>query len=193
MGSTVKTSQMSWDLEQAKLAERVHLRVVTDDERPAAPPRRGGRGGVRRSTSIAEKRIPKSSIRLGRFLYPERVVHPRTRGECPPTRPCPFVGCKFHLYLDVDERIGTIKLNFPDLEPWEMVESCALDVAERGGVTLEVAAGLLNLTRERTRQIEARAEEELAKLERTKRMVELVIEDPDSTRSRGLPRGLGLG
>ena len=45
-------------------------------------------------------------------------------------------------------------MNFPDLEVWEMAETCALDVADRGGITLEDVGSLLNLTRERIRQVE---------------------------------------
>ena len=35
-----------------------------------------------------------------------------------------------------------------------MTETCALDVADRGGITLEDVGILLNLTRERIRQVE---------------------------------------
>jgi DNA-directed RNA polymerase sigma subunit (sigma70/sigma32) len=35
-----------------------------------------------------------------------------------------------------------------------MVDSCALDVAERGGATLERVGELMNMTRERVRQIQ---------------------------------------
>ena len=69
-------------------------------------------------------------------------------------RPCPFVSCKHHLYLDVNERNGNIKLNFPDVEVWELPETCALDVADRGGITLEEVGAIMNLTRERIRQLE---------------------------------------
>ena len=51
---------------------------------------------------------------------------------------------------------GSIKLNFPHLEVWEMQETCALDVAERGGITLEEVGEIMNLTRERIRQVEVR-------------------------------------
>jgi hypothetical protein len=61
-----------------------------------------------------------------------------------------------HLYLDVSARTGAIKLNFPDLEVWEMTETCALDVADRGGTTLEEVGAIMNLTRERIRQVEVR-------------------------------------
>jgi hypothetical protein len=62
----------------------------------------------------------------------------------------------------VSARTGAIKLNFPDLEVWDMNESCALDVADRGGTTLEDVGAIMNLTRERIRQVEVKA---LAKLQ----------------------------
>jgi len=61
------------------------------------------------------------------------------------------------LYLDVNERTGSIKLNFPDLEVWELPETCALDIADRGGITLEEVGEIMNLTRERIRQLETAA------------------------------------
>lgn len=45
----------------------------------------------------------------------------------------------------------------PDLEPDEMTDSCALDVADRDGVTLEDAGNIMNITRERVRQLEVKA------------------------------------
>jgi hypothetical protein len=58
---------------------------------------------------------------------------PRTRAECVDgARPCPFVGCRHHLFLDVDDH-GAIRLNFPDIAPDELGESCSLDIAERVG------------------------------------------------------------
>jgi hypothetical protein len=71
-------------------------------------------------------------------------------------RPCPWVACKHHLYLDINPETGSIKINFPDLEPWELKNTCALDVAERGGITLEEVGEIMNLTRERIRQVEVR-------------------------------------
>ena len=57
----------------------------------------------------------------------------------------------------VNARTGSIKFNFPGKEVHELEETCALDVAERGGITLEEVGGLMNLTRERVRQLEAEA------------------------------------
>lgn len=74
------------------------------------------------------------------------------------SRPCVFAACKHSLYLDISET-GSIILNFPHLEPGEMPadQSCALDLAERGGMTLEQIATVTNLTRERIRQVELKA------------------------------------
>jgi len=82
---------------------------------------------------------------------------PRTRADCMNgPRPCLFVSCKHNLYLDVNPETGSIKLNFPDKEIWELEYTCALDVAEKGGITLEEVGEIMNLTRERIRQVETR-------------------------------------
>lgn len=112
-----------------------------------------------RARTINVKRLSRKEIELTRELTPAiEYDRPRTRAECASgPRPCPFVACKHHLYMDVSPTTGAIKLNFPDLEVWEMQESCALDVAERDGVTLEAVGFLMNLTRERIRQLEIQA------------------------------------
>ena len=89
-------------------------------------------------------------------------ARPKNRSECKNgPRPCLYVSCKHHLYLDVNPETGSIKLNFPDQEVWELEETCALDVAERGGITLEEVGEILNLTRERIRQLEVTALEKM--------------------------------
>ncbi len=104
------------------------------------------------------------------------VERPKTRGDClSMERPCPFVGCRYHLYMSVSSK-GSITFEYPDLEVWELIDTCALDVAEEteetdgptgngegSGVTLERVGLILNLTRERVRQIEVSA---LTKLRR---------------------------
>ena len=117
-----------------------------------------GRDGRVRSKTIAPKRLTRDERRLSEVLvYPEDVERPMTREACKAmTRPCPFVSCSHHLYLDVNPETGAIKLNFPHLEVWEMAETCSLDVADRGGITLEEVGAILNLTRERIRQVEVR-------------------------------------
>lgn len=88
----------------------------------------------------------------------ERLERPRQRGDCRSGfRPCPWVSCKHHLYLDVGPG-GVVKVNHPHVPFDRLKATCALDVAERGeGTTLEETGRLMNITRERVRQIEARA------------------------------------
>lgn len=131
--------------EQLRSRRKREVRACTESER-------GGRDHTRRLT--------KKRLALLHVPYPEGVERPRTRRDCELVpRPCPFVSCKWNLYLDVNPRTGSIKLNFPDIEPDEMPpeSSCALDVADRGIDTLEEIGEALNLTRERIRQIEGNA------------------------------------
>jgi len=142
----------------------------SEEETVTREQRRSRRKRDVRARTISVKRMTKRELELGRLLYPdvEDVQKPRTRAECIGSeRPCPFVSCKHHLYLDVSARTGAIKLNFPDLEVWEMTETCALDVADRGGTTLEEVGAIMNLTRERIRQVEVKG---LAKLQALKDM-----------------------
>lgn len=134
------------------------------DEGITREQRRSRRKREVRARTISVKRMTKRELEIGRMLYPEDdYERPRERSECAEgARPCPFVSCKHHLFLDVSARTGAIKLNFPDLEVWDMNESCALDVADRGGTTLEDVGAIMNLTRERIRQVEVKA---LAKLQ----------------------------
>jgi len=120
--------------------------------------RRRGRRTRMRSKTIAMKRLTKEEMRIGALLNPPLdIPRPKFRGECKEEqRPCPWVSCKHHLYLDVNPETGSIKLNFPDLEVWEMKETCSLDVADKNGITLEEVGEIMNLTRERIRQVEVR-------------------------------------
>lgn len=144
----------------------------SDEETITREQRRSRRKRDVRARTISVKRMTKRELEIGRLLYPETDYwKPRTRLECVDgPRPCPFVSCKHHLYIDVSPRTGAIKLNFPDLEVWDMNESCALDVADRGGTTLEDVGAIMNLTRERIRQVEVKA---LAKLEALRDMMAL--------------------
>jgi sigma-70-like protein len=128
--------------------------------------------GRRRSKTMSRKEIARELRRQRAFglVDPEleatvreiEASRPRSRAECANgPRPCMFIACKHHLYLDVNPATGSIKLNFPDREVWELDETCALDVADKGGITLEEVGSIMNLTRERIRQVETRG---LAKL-----------------------------
>ena len=91
-----------------------------------------------------------------RIAFPP--ARPRTRGECgSEPRPCRWVGCRHNLFLDVRPDCSLL-LNYLGREPEDVPpeRSCALDVADRGGQTLEEVGDCLGVTRERIRQIEAR-------------------------------------
>lgn len=134
-------------------------------ERPIRTPsiRRGARRGLRRSKTLAVRGLTREKLQEAQEIFETfEQFRPKSRGDCRNApRPCPWVSCKYHLYLDIVPQSGSIKMNFPDLEVWEMSETCALDVADRGGITLEDVGILLNLTRERIRQVERSGVEKL--------------------------------
>lgn len=141
----------------------------TPEEPPRHPPpslwtgRESSDGKHRRKRAVrpqtlSVRQLARQRKHLPVVRYPKDVDRPKTRGDCANVpRPCPYVSCKWHLYLDVQPN-GSIRLNFPDLEPHELPPeaSCANDVADSGAATLERVAEYLNLTRERVRQIEER-------------------------------------
>jgi hypothetical protein len=124
-----------------------------------------------RARTISVKRMTKRELEMGRILNPEteeiralRVQRPKTRGECQGgMRPCPWASCFWHLALSINERTGAIKEVFPDMEIWEMPETCALDLIERNpeGMTLEEVATQTNVVRERVRQLQVWAAREI--------------------------------
>lgn len=131
---------------------------------PLADLTRPGPARVRPRT-LSVKRLAKRDLRTEAELYPEQpgvdYLRPRVLAECDSVGlgtaiPCPFVSCKHHLALDVNEN-GNIKLNFPHLDVWEMDATCALTVASEGGTTLDGVAEAMNITRERVRQLEVKA------------------------------------
>jgi hypothetical protein len=105
--------------------------------------------------AIRLDRRPKTIIDL-----PPHLMPPKTRAEClRGPRPCGKLACRYHLWSEA--RPNSPKWAFPR-------QSCALDVAARGGLTLKQVGRILRLTRERVRQIEASA---LGKLRNRKRLL----------------------
>ncbi len=140
-----------------------------------------------RAKTIDVRRLSQLELERGRLLYPvgdaAAADRPRTRGDCVEgPRPCPWISCRHHLAVDVSARTGSIKVNFPDIEPEELAESCSLDLADTGPTTLQEVGAAMNLTRERVRQIEIRA---LAKLDLPAR---LALSDYISEGARGKRR-----
>ena len=180
------------DLDEAEVEEaeaEAAEDTVAAEEGTGEPPevsrkvRRRRRRTRPRSKTIAMKRLTREELRVGALLYPPvDDLRPTTRAEChAEARPCPWVACKFHLYLDVNPETGSIKLNFPDLEPWELPHTCSLDVAEKGGITLEEVGEIMNLTRERIRQVEVRG------------LIKLKMSSPSPDELGAVPLPLDLG
>jgi sigma-70-like protein len=136
---------------------------------------------------LSEKRLAADRAEAERLEREAPVGHitlPLTRSECVDgPRPCPFVSCRYHLYLVEPNERGNIKLVYPDREPWELEATCALDIAARRGQSLDRVAALLNVTRERVRQIEKVA---FAKLRG--RLAELHGDDVERGRRKGRRR-----
>lgn len=154
---------------------------ATADEEPATPKRRRRRRSRPRAKTISMKRITKRVLAYEALFAPpvEGIERPRTRGDCTDMpRPCPFVGCKYHLYLDVNPETGSLKLNFPDLEPWELPHTCALDIADEGARTLEGVGDLINVTRERLRQLEVSSLQQLRAAPHGRRLAEDIGANP---------------
>lgn len=82
---------------------------------------------------------------------------PTKRSECPVERPCPYVGCRYNLYLDIVD--GEIHLNIPHMPPWAIKYSCALDLADQyqEGLTHFEVSQITGMTRQRVIEIEQEA------------------------------------
>jgi hypothetical protein len=108
----------------------------------------------KRRLAVLASEIPVREHRIGRG-------RPKTWGGCVERglgteHPCPFVSCKHHLAVDVNPQLGSIKTTHPG-EDLDAHETCSLALSERGGMTLEAVSEVMNLTRERIRQIEGLA------------------------------------
>lgn len=151
------------------------------------------RGNRPRARSISAKRMSKRELERGRMEAPEYVTdsynRPKTRGEClngeHGQRPCPFVGCVRHLFLDVNEDSGSIKINHPPADDsdealvatlYAMGDTCSLDVADRGGATLEECGSLVNVVRERCRQLEEKSLARLRELDGEGALADLLVD-----------------
>lgn len=139
--------------------------------------------GRRRSKTMSRREMMREARRMmtrGEVLEQLDYARPTNRSECKDAaRPCLYVSCKHNLFLDVNMVTGSIKFNFPDKDIYELKETCALDVAERGGITLEEVGEILNLTRERVRQLEMSALEKIRQAGEDVGLVAFEGWDPD--------------
>jgi addiction module HigA family antidote len=99
--------------------------------------------------------VPLSEVERAELLRDEAELRaagllerPRTRADCiDGPRPCPWIGCRAHLYATILPS-GAIKPDHPDLEVWEMAETCSLDLADEHSEGMEAneIAELLGVT-----------------------------------------------
>jgi hypothetical protein len=151
--------------------------------RSKAPDDTRARRSGPRARTLPVVRMSRRALKAGALAYSvaehASYERPQTRGDClaggsNAARPCPWVSCAQHLALDVSEDNGSIKVTVPgangepDLDA--MRDTCALDVADRGGLTLEEAGATMNLTRERLRQLEDAAQRQLKALPMTREL-----------------------
>ena len=87
---------------------------------------------------------------------------PRRRGDCENgARPCPWVSCRHHLFLDVT-RDGEVVENFPGKDVDEIDFTCSLDIADtveghRAPLPLSVLASIMGTSRSSVTAVEVNA------------------------------------
>ena len=96
---------------------------------------------------------------------PPATERPRRRGDClaggsNAARPCPWVSCRYHLYLDIVHKNRLITPH-GNVDVDEIPETCALDVADSGPQSERRVAALMGVVHQRANQLEIAA---LAKL-----------------------------
>lgn len=124
---------------------------------PSGAPQRPGQG--RRLSHTIAGRLSRAEIQAGKasLLDADYWTRPKTRGDCiGGPRPCPWVGCRYHLAVDVTAAGGvTLRFGHSDVE--RLAETCCLDVADRGSHTLRDVAAVMGMTHQGASQIEAAA------------------------------------
>jgi len=121
------------------------------------PIRKRSQGRATRRGHVRGRIIPTTRRFEKSYRKPKGLIRPTNRIQCRKgIRPCPWVSCRYHLAYEVTAS-GSLRECFPCTELPDMQETCALDVADRHGVTLEEIGKIFNLSRERIRQIEFHA------------------------------------
>lgn len=101
------------------------------------------------------------------------------------TQPCPYRECRYHLVEGKRQRTYSGQLCRSTREADDGLETCALAVAQDGGLTGAEVGAMLGISRQRAEQIEATA---LLKIR--KRLIALDRESAhDSQRPNDLPIG----
>jgi hypothetical protein len=118
---------------------------------------------------------------------------PKIRGEClDGPRPCPWVSCSYHLGIDVNRSSGRIT----ERPGWWDRPTCALDMADQGGLEYPEIGRILNTSKQRVHQYAVRALEKLREYCRDHGLTkeELELDELDDLRAvrchwLSMPRG----
>lgn len=90
---------------------------------------------------------------------------PTTRGDCVDgPRPCPFVGCRYHIWLEATQFGAIVTQQDGKLQGMHNMRfTCVLDAAEQGPLPVKQIGRLLGVKKERLRQMERVATARLKK------------------------------
>jgi hypothetical protein len=145
-----------------------------------------------RAHTVCVRRIRMTLVREAQVDTSDYTAKiPRTWGDCQEralgtaTNPCAYLRCRHNLLLDISEDTGSYKVTWPHLASGHYGDeydalprhTCALRVADEGGMTLDEIGVMMNLTRERVRQIETKA---LLRLRDLSELVRVVDDELDT-------------
>ena len=94
------------------------------------------------------------------------MIRPKTYEDClevgwgTKENPCPFVGCKNHLFLEINE-LGELKFPHKKKDFDEIDETCLNRAIENGPLDFQQITNLIGVVRERARQIKNEAKEKI--------------------------------
>jgi hypothetical protein len=123
-----------------------------------------------------------------------RAGVPRTRGDCPTDRPCPFVRCEWNLWmLDGRDRPGGHRGRIPSVVIAHVQQNCGADIADAVAAGRLAAADVpsaINLSDRHVRRIVERAKQKLAESPEAAENLRdtLDLEQPVDSIMRGKPR-----
>lgn len=166
IGDVIEWARRKRKWSQRELARRAGVAHQTvsrweQGDRPRFP------DSVRRVATVldlnAERLLEAPGGRLTKWTQPEPEM-PTTRDQCVDgPRPCPWYACRYH--LGTFSRYGSVAVRIdPNDIDTTPLETCALDLAARGGMTLTEVGEAVGHTRERVRQLQVGAIRRVATL-----------------------------
>ena len=115
-----------------------------------------------RPATLRASRVSLAVVQAEGEGLPTKYPRPHTYGDCMAmglgtALPCPYVGCKYSLRIDVNPCNGSITLRETT------TETCTLVVAERGGILPGEVGALIGIIRNAVDMVEAKAIDKLSR------------------------------